>query len=581
MRTLLSVLLVSASAFAAAQTPPVTTERPGQVATPSRPATAAPAATDPNARPTAVIRGRILLANGRPARRASVRLQPAATACCPLSVSTDLDGRYEFTEVRAGEYRISAGKPGYLALEYGQQRPFTRGRTIGIAAAETLERVDITLPASGAIAGRVLDENGDAVEGISVRLLQMQFAANRRQLLPVGGVAGRLTNDLGQYRLYGVPPGQYVVMATPTDQQRVQMPSILPPDYAPTYYPGTSKPSDAKLVTIGVSQEASEIDLGLARVATARISGVVVDSFGRPLQAAITLATSQRSGGLAAEPVASSSGADGSFQIRNVPPGEWVLQVRGGSDVEVKVAERGQSREGEFVSRFVAMNGNDVTDLRLQTSAGSRVDGRVVFDGIGSAEPTQVTVTTRSSDFDLAPLGGPGATANVQPDGTFALEGLNGPRRLSLARTPPAWTLKTIRANGIDVTDTPLSFGKAQESLTDVEIVLTNRPARIGGRVTDARGQTAADYTVIVFATDAARWYQGSRFFKLAGPQPDGTFTIGNLPPGEFSVAAVDWIESSAEWQDPAFLNAIASRATTVTLGEGQSVTVTPRLIVR
>ena len=59
---------------------------------------------------------------------------------------------------------------------------------------------------------------------------------------------------------------------------------------------------------------------------------------------------------------------------------------------------------------------------------------------------------------------------------------------------------------------------------------------------------------------------------------------IGNLPPGEYYVAAVDWMQGTegfGEWQDPAFLNAIAPRATRVTLTEGQAVSITPRLIVR
>jgi hypothetical protein len=74
--------------------------------------------SDQNAKPTGTIRGRILTANERPARRASVWILPP-TGGIPRTVVADLQGRYEFTEVPAGDYRLSAGKPGYLALEYG------------------------------------------------------------------------------------------------------------------------------------------------------------------------------------------------------------------------------------------------------------------------------------------------------------------------------------------------------------------------------------------------------------------------------------------------------------------------------
>ena len=111
------------------------------------------------------------------------------------------------------------------------------------------------------------------------------------------------------------------------------------------------------------------------------------------------LATSQRSGGLAAEPFMNGTNADGTFQFRNVPPGEWVLQAIGTADPQ---------REGEFASQFLTVNGKDIKDLSLQTSAGSRVEGRVVFDGSGDVEPSSVVVTAPPSDFDRAPMGGGG-----------------------------------------------------------------------------------------------------------------------------------------------------------------------------
>ena len=219
----------------------------------------------------------------------------------------------------------------------------------------------------------------------------------------------------------------------------------------------------------------------------------------------------------------------------------------------------------------------------MQTSSGSRVEGRVVFEG-GSADPARAAITTLPTDFDLAPLGGPGARATVQADGRFVLDGLNGPRRIRLLRAPESWNLKAIRVNGRDLTDEPLSFGGKQDSLSDVEVVLTNRAAGIRGNVSDRRGQAVTDYTVIVYATDADRWYQGSRFLRFTRPKSDGTFAVPDLPSGRYYVAAVDRLqgnEGSGEWQDPALLESIASQATKVALTDGQVSDVTPRLIVR
>ena len=80
---------------------------------------------------------------------------------------------------------MTAGKTGYLVMEYGQQRAFERGTPLTLADGETLEKIDITLPQNGDISGRFTDENGDPVEGAMVELFQVRFADGRRQLVPV------------------------------------------------------------------------------------------------------------------------------------------------------------------------------------------------------------------------------------------------------------------------------------------------------------------------------------------------------------------------------------------------------------
>ena len=127
-------------------------------------------------------------------------------------------------------------------------------------------------------------------------------------------------------------------------------------------------------------------------------------------------------------------------------------------------------------------------------------------------------------------------------------------------------------------------FGQGLQSSADVEVVLTDQITEVSGSVSDGRGQSVADYSAIVFATDRRLWYDGSRFFKASRPREDGTFAIRGLPPGEYFLAAVDRIpgtETDAEWQDPELLESIANRAQTLRLNEGQKVVVAPRLIVR
>ena len=100
------------------------------------------------------------------------------------------------------------------------------------------------------------------------------------------------------------------------------------------------------------------------------------------------------------------------------------------------------------------------------------------------------------------------------------------------------------------------------------------------GNLSDSRGRLLTDYTVVVFATERERWFPASRFLRQTRPGKDGVFRVRGLSDGEYFVAAVDRLQAD-EWQDPDFLESILSRATQVTLREGQRLSVSPKLLAR
>jgi protocatechuate 3,4-dioxygenase beta subunit len=567
----LTILLFGASVNA--QTPPPTVARPGEVAAQPAP---------PLARTgTSVIRGRIVRAGGRPLPRVSVRVVGQSGRVARGS-TTDAEGRYEIKDLAADSYTLSASREGYVTLEYGQRRAFERGTPLKLGEGEILDKIDLSLPRPGAIVGRVTDENGEAVEGTTIQVFQLQFVAGRRRLMRVAGVGGGQTNDLGRYRVYGLQPGQYIVSAGGNQPAQKSLPG-----YVATYFPGTMNPAAAQMVTVELSRDALGIDVPLAKVRTARISGIAFDAAGQPLRGGILLSPSERSGAAVEMPATTNPRADGSFDIPNVPPGEYVLQA-----VKPPVSMQPRTSEGEFASVFVTVDGKDLSGLVVRTSNGSTVTGRITFEGDvtgpstalrAGLQPRDVGIMPRPVDFDASPLIGSGYRALIHDDWTFEMAGLTGPRQL-VVTAPPGWSTKAIRHNGRDITDTPLPFGTKDESLTDVEVVVTNRAREIVGTVTDGRGQPVADYTVIVFAADPRRWYAQSRFMAFARPGSDAAFTIRGLPPADYFVVAVDRMqgtEGSGEWQDPMFLDAMAPRATRVTLTEGQTLPVSLKLVTR
>ena len=127
--------------------------------------------------------------------------------------------------------------------------------------------------------------------------------------------------------------------------------------------------------------------------------------------------------------------------------------------------------------------------------------------------------------------------------------------------------MKRVRREGVDITDTPLDFA------TDVgglEIELTQQRTTVSGGISNARGGTALDATVIVFADDPAKWGPHSRFINSARPDQEGRFTIRGLPPGRYVAIAVEYLEPGEE-RDPDLLEAWRQSARPFTLLEGET----------
>jgi hypothetical protein len=161
------------------------------------------------------------------------------------------------------------------------------------------------------------------------------------------------------------------------------------------------------------------------------------------------------------------------------------------------------------------------------------------------------------------------------------MDGVAGPRVFRLTRAPREWALKAVLLNGIDVTDTPVEFGRAEQSVSDLEVVLTDQVSEASGRVIDPRGRGIPDCAVVLFATASNLWSQpASRFLMMTRTDREGTFRANGLPPGQYYVAAIDR-RLEGEWQAPEVLESLARGAIGITLVEGQRVPVNLRQVER
>jgi protocatechuate 3,4-dioxygenase beta subunit len=430
--------------------------------------------------PTGAIRGRILAADtGRPLRRAQISLSAPELAGQGRSTTTTAEGRYQFKDLPAGRYSITVARSGYLSLRYGQRRPLEPGRPLQLADRQSIEHVDFSLPRMGVIAGRVFDETGDPIAGVTVFAMRQAYFDGRRRMVPASG--GARTDDIGQYRILGLPPGSYYVAAVThetwtvaTDGRRDVM------GFAPTYFPGTALVGDAKRLTLAIGQEARGTDFALVPGRTATVSGTAIDAQGRPMAGQSVNLTqefrSSEAGGMFMGAGSATIAPDGTFSIRNVPPGEYALQAR---------VTSGGGVSPEVARLPIVVAGADVKDVSLVAASAWTMSGFVTTEE--GAPPAFARDRLRISVRPLNGTNNPRAgAAQIKDDWSFAAPDITGAARMSIA-APDGWMVKQVLHNGRDIGDATID-SKSGEPMTDVQIVLTSRVTSVSGQVLDDKG---------------------------------------------------------------------------------------------
>ena len=538
---------------------------------------------------TASIRGRVIsAATGTPVRRASVSaasLNENGRSEGTRNGQTDDNGMFEFRDLPAGRWTLRATKTGYIEQQFGQRSAFATTDPIVLAEGQQFV-ADFRLSRGGAIAGRVVDEFGEPLAGANVTALRIQNTAQGVRTTRTGVPVP--SDDNGAYRIYNLPPGQYYVSVN--DPSAPRMIALSPGgdpgsslqaelinisgqvtlnngerrSYAPTYYPGTVTLADAQRITLGLGEEQSGINLSVVPARSARIAGRVTGSNGQPIRATISL-TSRLGQAFSPSGGRNGSGTDGTFTLTNVAPGDYLLNVLGPS---VGAAPP------EVASMPIVVDGSDITGLTVVTGSGAAIQGTVVSDNgmkLPDARIRAMAIPVDNSQATFLPR------SDVNANGTFELTGLLGVYTFRFESLPAGWAVKSVTANGIDISDIAAEFRPADRVAMRVE--LTDRVSQVTGTVRSDRSVKGA--TVVVFADEPAKWTASSRFVKTARLTESGQFTVSGLPPHQrYLAVAVDFIEQD-EAQNPEFLQRAKAAASTFSLSAGDQKVLDLPLVVR
>lgn len=506
-------------------------------------------------------------ATGEPLKRATVMLV-SMQASPPYATTSDANGRFRLSSIVPGQYRLMVERTGFVRYEHGARGPARSGSAFSLAPGQSLKDVTTRMQPHAVIAGRVLDEDGEPLANVQLQASMHGYMQGRRQIIPRGGA---MTNDLGEYRIFGLAPGKYYVNATHRSQSMsTNMISrsgnsnnaVEDEGYATTYYPGALDATSAVPVTVQPGQSITHIDFKLRRMRTVRVRGKVIGPVqqGRTM---VMLLPQEDIGNMGARNLAAAQDADGTFEVRGVSPGAYYV-----------IAHRADQNT-QLMARVPVNVGNaNVENIELVLRPPLTVTGTVTVQGESPVDVSQVLVTLQPKQ--MGPFGGGPGSVQVNADGTFSVPNIMpGTYRVTAGArgTQPAY-VKSVLISGQELADSELTIHDGAAPV--VSVVLSTAVARVTGQVIAEKPEASQGAAVVLIPAPEKR--SRMDLYRVAGSDQNGKFSVPALPPGEYTLYAWDNLEPGI-WMDPDFVAKYENKGKKITLKEGESVTVDAALL--
>ena len=557
-------------------------------------------------RGTGVITGTVVTndADKKPLRKVQVTLTGVTVRPPPVAVTDDA-GRFMFRDLPAGRYTLRATRPPYVDTYYSVSRLGRTPTTLALTEGQHLTDLTIPMVRGAVIEGTVLNEFGLPEERAVVTVLQQRPGSDGP--LPVVSGASIAADDRGRYRVYGLPPGDYLVAVRPgfsigSDLTRItdadmrwanaalkagsasNSPPTSPPiALVPVYHPGVAELANARVVKVAEAEERTGVDINLITVAAAKVEGRVVTVDGqRPTQLQMSMLPEGPRVPLVSQTLFVRPTADGSFQVQGVGPGKYVITARAASRSSGAPAAPPPGGRGGgptldlWAMQTVEVNGQDVTGISMTLAPGLNVRGRVVFDATTATPPERFGgVQVRISPASTTGVALGVSPSTVSEDGTFTIPGVTPNAYRVMATAPgrtgqwPTWMLKSIVVGGRDTSDLPLVV-TPDADVIDVVVTMTDRVTEVTGLLLDAAGRPAPELTILVFPQDKAQWGRDSRRRPPpTRPGTDGRYRLMGVPPGEYFIVAVSEM-APEEMYDAVLLESLIPSAMKLSLAEGE-----------
>lgn len=449
-------------------------------------------------------------------------------------VVTNREGRFVIEGLDSGSYKLVVVGGGFVRQEYGQRAFPGQGTPITLAEGQELRDIVMRLTPTGTLTGRLRDASGYAAVGVPVNLLRVSYSATGERRLSSTGVTR--TNDRGEYRLYWVTPGRYLLAAGnppgpsggyPGGQQATS-PNEAGDLHVLTYFPGVTDATQAASIAIQAGSE-QVADFPLDRQQLVSVKGRVIDgTTGRPpnsLVASLSFSSLTTVAGLSYNPRYNPT--TGAFELPAVVPGSYSLQLT--SD--------------QLVGRTPLDVRQNIDGLQVVLTPTVVVSGAVSIVGLRPPR-LRVQLTPASSA-----LGFPIPSALIGSDGTFRLERVPpGDYRLAVSERDltnangdvgSEFFVEAAMFAGKDVLNQGLTISDRNDPEARLQIRLSRDVAEIEGMVVDEQARPTAGATVVLIP---ARRDRAELYVATASDQ-NGRYRLRGITPGEYKLFSWETLE--------------------------------------
>ena len=512
---------------------------------------------------------------GEPVPRVSLNLTGTGQNPSSRAGRSDNDGRFLIEDLPPGTYRLMGERVGFLRQGYGSRTPGGTGAPLNLSEGQHLKDLEFRLTPQGVIMGQVFDEEGDPLPRSNVAAYRVG-SPGAAQAGPQGGMRGggqagqtpgasAMANDIGEYRVAGLSPGRYLVVATSQGGGGGRgmggrggpfaSPQLEASDQAPlpTYYPSTTESAAALPIEIAPGQDMAGINITIRKGALHRIQGRVMGGNPQDLPN-VGLSLMPRNPGVAALMGRGNTrvGPDGAFEMARVQPGSYFI-----------LAQRtGRQGGGGIVGKtLVDITTADIAGLLVPVTDPVAISGTVKIEGQPSSGLQRLVLALMS--VDNLPVGTP--AGRVADAGTFKIENVFPDKYyLNVSGLPEGAFIKSVKVANQEVIDKGLDLSNAR-TVAMFDVLLSLKGATLEGTVTlDDKPATGSFIAVLADPLRPEQPYLN----KFATADQDGKFTIRGLAPGDYKAYA--FAESQPELsRDPGLARPYERGAAKIDVDEG------------